>query len=112
MEIKVTFDHGKLLFDPDPAYVYRGESVSWAFRTNAIAMPLRWIVYLHHGSPFRRPATDFTTDTTPSQGRHSGRTSGMPAQDPGDYTYGVRLDDLIRKVTLADDDPRLIVPRD
>lgn len=115
MDIKVTFDHGKLVFDPDPAYVYRGELVSWIFHANAVGTlgtPLRWSVYLQHGSPFRRQVTDFIADTLPSQGRHSGTAGGMPADDPGDYKYGVRLDDLINKVTLADDDPRLIVSRE
>lgn len=112
MEIKVTFDHGKLVFDPDPAYVYQGELVSWVFRSTVVGplgRPLRWTVYLQHGSPFHSQVTDFIADTLPSQGTHSGTAGGMPADDPGDYKYGVRLEDLINKATLADDDPRLIV---
>ncbi len=112
MEIKVTFDHGRLVFNPDPAYVNRGEPVSWTFSAGAVVRPLRWTVYFHRGSPFRHHATDLIVDTASHLARHSGRTSSMSADDPGDYKYGVRLDDATTKAVLADDDPWLIVSGD
>lgn len=75
----------------------------------ALAMPLQWVLYLNHGSPFRSQDTEFITDTRPIQGQHTGRTRGMSADDPGEYKYGVRIDDPINNLTLADDDPKLIV---
>jgi hypothetical protein len=114
IEITVTFDHGGLVFSPDPAIVRRGEAVSWRFQASTLpASPLQWTVYFNKGSPFH--AQDHShihqfTARTPSVGRQQIATSqAMSADDPGEYKYGVRVVDAINQTTLGDDDPWLIV---
>jgi hypothetical protein len=109
MEIKVKYDHGKLYFWPDPAHVKRGELVSWSFQAGAPAIPLQWVVYFDHSSPFPGHAKRFVADTTPLGGQHAGTTRAAPAEERGDYKYGARVIATSEKVTLADDDPRLVV---
>jgi hypothetical protein len=108
LEIKVKYENGKLYFWPDPAHVQRGELVSWSFEAAAPASPLQWVVYFDHSSPFPGQA-QFVADTTPVDGQHAGTTSVAPAEERGDYKYGARVVDAAERVTLADDDPRLIV---
>jgi hypothetical protein len=110
MEIKVSFNHGKLTFSPDPAIVRRGTIVNWRFQTSVGTFPkLRWIVYFNKGSPFRVQNPLFVADTSSAQGQHIGTSGQMSADDPGDYKYGVRVIDSSIHETIGDDDPRLIV---
>jgi hypothetical protein len=110
MEIKVTFDHGRLTFSPDPAIVRRGTLVSWRFQTNELPFPqLQWVVYFNKGSPFRDQGDQFITDTPVFGGKHIVTSPEMSADDPGDYKYGVRVVNSANQHELGDDDPRLIV---
>ena len=108
MEIKVRFDHGQLIFSPDPAIVQRKTLVSWKFQSNALpSRQLQWIAYFDKGSPFRGQGTQFITDTP--AGQQIGTSPAMSADDPGDYKYGVRVVDPVNHQVLGDDDPWLIV---
>jgi len=110
MEICVEFDGTKWAFSPDPAVVDIGTSVTWKLQANALSPPqIRWTVYFDHGSPFRTQGTQFITTTLLTSNQHIGTTAAMSADDPGDYKYGVRAEDLSNQIILGDDDPRLVV---
>jgi hypothetical protein len=110
MEIWVEFDGAKWSFSPDPAVVSRGTPIMWRFRSIALSIPqVLWTVYFTHGSPFRSQGTQFTTTTANFVGQHTGTTGSVTADDPGEYKYGVRAQDVSNQSTLGDDDPRLVV---
>lgn len=110
MEIWVEFNGGRWHFSPDPATVARGTPVIWKFQTNTLPVQkILWTAYFDHGSPFGDQGNRFITNTVISAGQHVGTTGAMSADEPGDYKYGVRADDVLGGTTLGDDDPRLIV---
>jgi hypothetical protein len=116
MGIRVQYDY-KLLVHPDPARVTVGEPVEWVFLTSGTGTldTLVWTVYFDHGSPFGILTNRFTVATLktaivlPQTTNHIGLVGAVYAALPGDYKYGVRLQDPHSGAILGDDDPRLIV---
>jgi len=110
MEIWVEFNGKDWRTTPDPAVVKRGELVSWRFQANGVHnRPIRWLIYFDKRSPFGRQGNRLSTTTVPRSDQHVGMTEAKAADEPGEYKYGVRAEDLQEEVTLGDDDPRLIV---
>jgi hypothetical protein len=68
-----------------------------------------WTVYFDHGTPFGGPRNRIFTTTSFFSGQHTGTTGTVIAHDPGDYKYGVQVENPLNHVLLGDDDPRLIV---
>ena len=69
---------------------------------------LKWTIYFENGRhPFEtHPEGSWSIEADSAQ--ESEFTSG-PAITPGDYKYGVRVENASTGAQLSDDDPRLIV---
>ena len=102
-----------LRITPEPAFIRVGESVSWelsvasGFHIDAI----EWSIYFRGADPFRRGKGSIWTHVTrrlPS-GVHGGVLDVGPAQEPGEYKYGVRTANANTREELSDDDPYLVV---
>lgn len=92
---------------PDPAIVTVGERVAWAMRYEGLASgdAIEWTIYFHRGNPFApKVKTWILSIITHEQVLEAG-----PAEEPGDYKYGVRTVNAKTGQQLSDDDPYLIV---
>jgi hypothetical protein len=119
MEIWIEFNKGKWRVSPDPARIPRGTPLQWRFRGDGLnASHVLWTIYFAQGHPFtgveRRGISDgpfaFAAETfrLPDQ-RHVGTSPVITADVPGQYKYGVRLENLDEDRELGDEDPLLIV---
>jgi hypothetical protein len=134
VNITVTFEDGKWTVDPDPADVNVGTRITWLVRVKRSSVSLqRWTVYFDHGTPFRKADRIAVTTRNTQLGAilirdasardalkqagvptdvivdHQGVIGPVSAEEPGDYKYGVRLEDAESGEKIGDDDPRLIV---
>lgn len=120
MEIWIEFEQGKWRVSPDPARIPRGSHLLWRFRGDSLtARRVRWTIYFAQGNPFvfgggdaalsaERLAIPTETFRLP-EGQHVGVSPIITADAPGDYKYGVRLEDLDEGKELGNEDPLLIV---
>ena len=108
MEIWVEFDGTKWNVWPYTAVVAVGTPITWRFRTNLSTPQIRFSANFLRNSPFRNQGTHFTTTTTPVAGHHAGATGTVTADDPGEYKYEVRAEDVAGQ-TLGFEDPFLNV---
>ena len=99
-----------LTISPDPATVKVGERVVWrmSFSEREMSERLKWTIYFENGRhPFETlPEGSWSIEADSAQ--ESEFTCG-PATTPGDYKYGVRVENASTGAQLSDDDPRLIV---
>jgi len=116
MRISVVFDGQDLSIDPDVAAVTVGDPVEWLCSTRGQAFPgpLVWTIYFNRRSPFGALVTRFPLTTlSPGYSRggadHQGLAGPVYPSLPGDYKYGVSVQDAATQNVLGDDDPRLIV---
>jgi hypothetical protein len=92
---------------PDPAHVTLGEAVTWHVRLYPTHdLDLECKIYFDADNPFN--SSYGGTLTLRLNAGTVALLRGGPAQEPGDYKYGVRISTTMG-VTLSDDDPRLIV---
>jgi hypothetical protein len=134
--INITFEEGKWEVSPDPAHVKVGELFTWTVQVPRSRFELlRWELHFDRGTPFGE-INDFKTSTrnshlgtivdSNSRLQHALRDAGADldvivdhggivgpvlAEQPGDYKYGVRLENAETEEELEDYDPRLIVSR-
>lgn len=116
MKIEVIWYETYFKITPDPAVVRGGTLIEWgvAYTGNPIQQ-LDWTIYFENGSPFPGKATFrlFTFYNTTTIGvpfaSHIGIINAGSATNPGDWKYGVRLQDNLNQTVLGDDDPHLIV---
>jgi hypothetical protein len=133
VDITIVFKDGKWTVHPDPATVKVGTPITWLVRMRSSLVPLlRWIVYFDHGSPFKfnrlrvatrntelgtalirdggaRDALKNAGVSTDEIADHDGVIGPISPEEPGDYKYGVRLENAETGERMGDDDPRLIV---
>src|SRR5205807_406492 len=104
--IEVFWEEGKLHLSPDRAIVYAGTVVKWELRVvnlRPYSRRLMWTVYFSSGSPFPGESSIFRVSPRSPQEL----VAAGPALRPGDWKYGVRLEEIERREVLADDDPLL-----
>jgi hypothetical protein len=115
----------QLIVRPDPAIVSIGEDIAWALffdgpeqsfgRGRHWDVPLQWRIYFSSANPFGDRSRGVWTQTTarlqPDDNTRAPRgiLAAAPAQEPGDYKYGVRISNARTGERLSDDDPLLIV---
>jgi hypothetical protein len=108
-EIQVNLSNTHVLISPDPAIVKVGDKLIWKLGSG-LPVKLRWTVYFHHGSPFAREE-GYPHRFEASEEARLAQLGPFSAEDPGDYKYGIRVEDPADDKKLADDDPRLVVQR-
>jgi len=120
VEIWIEFNRGGRRVSPDPARVRLGAPLWWRFRCDDIyARRLRWTIYFTKGHPFAfggdpsaivPSSLVFATETFRLTDRqHVGTSPVITADVPGEYKYGVRLEDLDENREIGDEDPFLEV---
>lgn len=120
MEISIKFDRGIWRISPDPARISRGELIRWRFQAPYLdILRTRWTIYFPFGHPFARNERGVAFSREPLllvvdarqsyDGLHSGYSPMIQAEAPGDYKYGVKLEDIDTGEELGDEDPHLIV---
>jgi len=135
-EIRVVFESEKqkIVVSPDPAEVWVGNPIVWRFEAKSMQVRrIRWTVYFHRprllstlAAPFhfwrwllfRRRGIPFfpgvgteLSSTTQAAGAHEGTIGPATPESPGEYKYGVRVENAETGATLGDDDPILLVRR-
>jgi hypothetical protein len=108
-EIRVNLSDTRLLILPDPAIVKVGDKLIWKLGSD-LPVKMKWTVYFHHKSPFAREE-GYPHRFEASEEARSAKLGPFSAEDPGDYKYGIRVDDPANGKKLADDDPLLVVQR-
>lgn len=104
--VRVTFDGVRMHISPDPKEVSRGDGVEWHVRDNSgDAGRWRWTLYFHHGSPFRGHP-EFVLTTTSGE---IGTLKPGQAMEPGEWKYGIRVENYDTREVRDDEDPYLIV---
>lgn len=108
--ITVLFDGTRLRVFPDPAVVTGGTPVIWELlvRGGRPAGGLVMTVYFEHGSPMQSKTS--AIEARPPVGAQPGdplETAPEIPIDPGEWKYGVKLEEIMSKRRLADEDPVL-----
>jgi hypothetical protein len=96
-------------FQPDPATVVLGETVTWKLRYAGANDPIEMTVYFDHGTPFPKWKTLSAKTEQERHGVSEGSLDGGKVEETGDYKYGVRLSNARTKEKLSDDDPYIKV---
>ena len=119
MDVQIIFDGRYWKTSPDPVEVKVGEPLRWMISGVNCPFPhLRWTIYFYKGAPFAPWQTAFATLThavdkegklTEQGGDHKGEIKSPESQNPGEFKYGVKVENADDGVTLGDDDPKLIV---
>lgn len=111
MRISVEFDANRGFSYPMYAKVKSGNVVSWNFRSiSFLPRWLRWTIYFPYDNPFKGSEPQIiTAETIRGGSRHIGRTATFIAVEPGEYKYGIKLQEAESGETLGDDDPYLLV---
>lgn len=119
-EISIALSERGLTY-PEKTVVRMGDEIVWRCRAET-QDKAQWTIYFHHKSPFtkeigypdRFEASEVarTKEIDRFEAPELARTVELGpfvANEPGDYKYGVRADNLDTGSQLADDDPYLIV---
>lgn len=135
MDIVVRFENGDWRIEPDPASVTVGTAVTWLLRSpRSNYTRLRWTVYFAHGTPFSSDEGPFcvTTvntklgtvltqdasvlDSVKNAGvgldhvvDHEGAIGPVAPTEPGQYKYGIKVENAETDEEVADDDPQLVI---
>ena len=138
MEITVEFRRGQWKVLPDPAVVARNELVQWVVVADILPVQrLRWTIYFRQFPPelfvpwpngglrvqpqfgpeaiIRTTTLSMGFGSLPTSERpepvvnHQGITEPIAVGDPGDYKYGIRVENPENNEVLGDEDPLLIV---
>src|SRR5947209_4021244 len=103
MKIRVALEERGFIVTPNPAMVLVGEPIEWELVAVTGVGSISWRIYFDHGTPFRPNRTEFDVSTQFSAPQNVGSIQGVthvgsigpfPAQDDGDYKYGVRASDI------------------
>lgn len=104
-EIKVTVTAHSLRVEPETFSVPRGRHVVWSF-FRAEGMPrLRFNVYFDGDSPFPWKSIQLEENISPQLAN----SLSARAETPGEYKYGIRVEDAVTGQLIEDEDPYLLV---
>lgn len=107
--IEVEFLGGKISVNPDRASVKLGDYVVWLLAAHeARPYQVRWEIYFGHSTPFIGLAGPYSVIPTGQPGAPE-TVRSLPALNPGDHKYGIRVIETASGKLLQDDDPFLIV---
>lgn len=114
MVVRLSVTAGRrLIVNPEPAYVRRGEEVSWdvSFAPANDPGAIQWTVYFKtNGNPFKPGEKELEIKLlTTESGGHTSEFNAGKAVQTGDYKYGVLIENATTGQQLSDDDPHLVV---
>lgn len=131
MEIKVTFDRGEWVTEPQLAIVWKGEKVRWVFRAPSLNVEeLVWKIEFKAKSPFGVEKKSLSAMTRLVDGvqfekanaellarldlsdetalNHRGATAYYSADEPGYFKYDISVQNISGEI-IGDEDPVMIV---